>query len=115
MPTFTHQQFSDKWERASYQGHFMDVCRLVDHPTPAEKDPAGEFLTFEAGVKTASSGRMVPAAGDFVPHLDALHRALDRAVCDAYGWEYDVLDDEEEILRRLLALNLERAAGQDDG
>jgi hypothetical protein len=30
-------------------------------------------------------------------------------VCHAYGWEYDVLDDDEEILRRLLALNLERA------
>jgi type II restriction/modification system DNA methylase subunit YeeA len=54
--------------------------------------------------------KIVPAAGDFAPQLDELHRALDRAVCDAYGWEYDVLDDEEEILRRLLALNLERAA-----
>ncbi|NLF77661.1 MAG: class I SAM-dependent DNA methyltransferase, partial [Chloroflexi bacterium] len=59
------------------------------------------------------SGRVVPAAGDFAPRLDALHRALDEAVCDAYGWEYDVLADEEEILRRLLALNLERAARQD--
>jgi len=56
------------------------------------------------------SGRVVPAAGDFAPRLDVLHRALDEAVCDAYGWEYDVLADEEEILRRLLALNLERAA-----
>ncbi len=51
-----------------------------------------------------------PAARDFAPRLDELHRALDEAVCDAYGWGYDVLDDEEEILRRLLALNLERAA-----
>ena len=50
-----------------------------------------------------------PAAADFAPRLDELHRALDEAVCDAYGWEYGVLDDEEEILRRLLALNLERA------
>lgn len=50
-----------------------------------------------------------PAAADFAPRLDELHRALDRAVCDAYGWEYAVLDDEEEMLRRLLALNLERA------
>ena len=58
------------------------------------------------------SGRVVPAAGDFAPRLDVLHRALDEAVCDAYGWEYDVLADEEEILRRLLALNLERAARQ---
>ena len=53
--------------------------------------------------------RVKPAAGSFAPRLDELHRALDEAVCDAYGWEYDVLDDEEEILRRLLALNLERA------
>ncbi|MEW6577627.1 MAG: endonuclease domain-containing protein, partial [Chloroflexota bacterium] len=50
-----------------------------------------------------------PAAGHFAPRLDALHRALDEAVCDAYGWEHGVLTDEEEILRRLLALNLERA------
>ncbi len=29
----------------------MDVCRLVDHPTPAEKYPRGEFFTFECGVR----------------------------------------------------------------
>ena len=50
-----------------------------------------------------------PTAADFAPRLDELHRALDRAVCDAYGWEVAVLDDEEEMLRRLLALNLARA------
>ena len=49
-----------------------------------------------------------PAAREFAPRLDELHRALDEAVCDAYGWGYAVLDDEEEILRRLLALNLAR-------
>ncbi len=48
-------------------------------------------------------------AADFAPRLDELHAALDRAVCDAYGWPHDILADEEEILRRLLALNLERA------
>ncbi len=53
--------------------------------------------------------RVKPAAADFAPRLDELHRALDEAVCDAYGWEVAVLDDEEEILRRLLDLNLERA------
>jgi type II restriction/modification system DNA methylase subunit YeeA len=42
--------------------------------------------------------------------LDMLHQALDRAVCDAYGWPHDLGD--EEILARLLALNLERAAKQ---
>ena len=53
--------------------------------------------------------RVKPAAADFAPRLDELHRELDEAVCDAYGWDYAVLEDEEEILRRLLALNLARA------
>jgi hypothetical protein len=33
-----------------------------------------------------------------------------RAVLDAYGWPHDLGDD--QILERLLALNLERAAAQ---
>ena len=53
------------------------------------------------------------AAANFAPRLDQLHRELDEAVCDAYGWEYDILADEEEILRRLLDLNLERSAQPD--
>jgi type II restriction/modification system DNA methylase subunit YeeA len=40
--------------------------------------------------------------------LDLAHRKLDEAVLDAYGWPHDLTD--EEILERLLALNLERAA-----
>ena len=39
--------------------------------------------------------------------LDNLHRELDEAVAAAYGWPTDLPD--EEILKRLLALNLERA------
>jgi hypothetical protein len=42
--------------------------------------------------------------------LDEAHRQLDAAVLHAYGWPRDLSD--EEILARLLALNLERAAGQ---
>ncbi|MEZ4553834.1 MAG: type IIL restriction-modification enzyme MmeI [Dehalococcoidia bacterium] len=42
--------------------------------------------------------------------LDHLHRDLDRAVFAAYGWPDDI--EEEEMLRRLLALNLERAEAQ---
>jgi hypothetical protein len=40
--------------------------------------------------------------------LDLAHKKLDAAVFDAYGWPHDLSDD--EILERLLALNLERAA-----
>jgi type II restriction/modification system DNA methylase subunit YeeA len=39
--------------------------------------------------------------------LDNAHRNLDKAVADAYGWPSDMPDD--EILMKLLALNLERA------
>ncbi len=42
--------------------------------------------------------------------LGPAHRKPDHAVLDAYGWPYDLRD--EEILARLLALNLARAAGQ---
>ncbi len=45
--------------------------------------------------------------------LDLAHRKLDNAVLNAYGWPHDVKD--EGILEGLLALNLERAAGQGGG
>lgn len=41
--------------------------------------------------------------------LDLAHKRLDEAVFAAYGWPPDLTD--EQILERLLALNLERAAG----
>ncbi len=58
MPqAMTPQEFVAKWrnvivkERSGYQEHFMDVCRLVDYPTPLEADPTGRHYTFEAGAK----------------------------------------------------------------
>ena len=42
--------------------------------------------------------------------LEHAHRKLDEAVAAAYGWPADLSD--EEILSRLLALNLERAAAE---
>jgi hypothetical protein len=41
--------------------------------------------------------------------MDA-HERLDKAVFAAYGWEHPLSED--DILERLLALNLERAAAQ---
>jgi type II restriction/modification system DNA methylase subunit YeeA len=39
--------------------------------------------------------------------LDHIHHSLDQAVLDAYGWEHNLSD--EQILEKLLALNLQRA------
>jgi len=44
MPAFTPQDFVSKWKRVTsrekqtYQEHFIDLCRLVDHQTPNEAD-----------------------------------------------------------------------------
>jgi len=39
--------------------------------------------------------------------LDLAHKKLDAAVAAAYGWPPDLSD--EEVLKRLLELNLQRA------
>jgi hypothetical protein len=51
----TPQAFIAKWkpvaltERQTAQEHFLDLCRLFDHPTPVEADPKGEWYCFEKG------------------------------------------------------------------
>jgi type II restriction/modification system DNA methylase subunit YeeA len=48
--------------------------------------------------------------------LDNAHKTLDAAVATAYGWtDYTPAMPDEEILRRLLALNLERKAAEHAG
>jgi type II restriction/modification system DNA methylase subunit YeeA len=51
----TPHEFIKKWkpvaltERQTAQEHFIDLCRLVNHPTPVEDDPAGKRYCFEKG------------------------------------------------------------------
>ncbi|NLH07945.1 MAG: class I SAM-dependent DNA methyltransferase [Chloroflexi bacterium] len=58
----TPREFIDKWrrvelkERSMAQEHFIDICRLVGHPTPAEADPTGEWFVFEAGADKTAGG-----------------------------------------------------------
>ncbi len=47
---------ADLAERAACQEHFIDLCRMLGHPTPAEADPNGEWFTFERGVEKAEGG-----------------------------------------------------------
>ncbi len=49
--------FIEKWrasglkERSASQEHFIDLCRLLGEPTPAEADPTGESYCFERGAR----------------------------------------------------------------
>ena len=55
-------QFIAKWQRAELkersaaQEHFLDLCHLVGHPTPAEADPTGAAFCFEKGVSKHGGG-----------------------------------------------------------
>jgi hypothetical protein len=131
--TITPAQFVAKWsqiqqkETAVSHSHFNDICHLVGHQTPL----AYEKMLKKRTLINLYNGlvyyrQMVKAGHLFDPdkfdkvtrqsvsradiqELDDIHVALDQAVLDVYGWPHDLGD--EQILERLLALNLERAAG----
>ena len=58
----TPQEFIAKWhaselkERSAAQEHFIDLCRLLSEPTPAEADPKGDHYCFERGALKDSGG-----------------------------------------------------------
>jgi type II restriction/modification system DNA methylase subunit YeeA len=72
----------------------------------------------QPGIAAASTGNASPLPARTLTNLynarptwlDNAHRKLDAAVFAAYGWPATLSD--EEILARLLALNLARAAGK---
>lgn len=89
MPTTTTPQaFVAKWrdatlkERAAAQEHFIDLCRLIGHPTPAEDDPTGERFTFEAGADKGGGKQGwadVWKKGYFAWEYKGKHANLDKA------------------------------------
>jgi type II restriction/modification system DNA methylase subunit YeeA len=54
--------FISKWlnspikERAAAQEHFLDLCRMLGEPTPAEIDPTGRDYGFEVGASKTTGG-----------------------------------------------------------
>ncbi len=86
--TLTPQDFVAKWrstslkERSAAQEHFIDLCHLIGHPTPAEADPAGTNFTFEAGANKQSGGpgwADVWKKGAFAWEYKGKHANLDAA------------------------------------
>ncbi len=52
------------------------------------------------------------ASGSGFMDLQRLHRALDEAVADCYGWPNSVAQDDAELVRRLTALNRQIVEGE---
>ena len=98
---FTPQAFVAKWrkvtlkESAAAKEHFLDLCQLIGHPTPA---------VAEAVLKKRTLTNLYNRRPTL---LDIAHKKLDAAVFAAHAWPADLTD--EEILARLPALNLVRA------
>ena len=84
----TPQQFAAKWrtstlkERSAAQEHFLDLCHMLEEPTPAEADPHGDWYCFERGVKKTGGGdgwADVWRKGYFAWEYKGKHKDLDVA------------------------------------
>ena len=87
-PSITPHEFVAIWrenklkERSAAQSHFIDLCRLVGHPTPTEDDPTGTRFTFEAGADKQTGGQGwadVWKRGYFAWEYKGKHADLDKA------------------------------------
>ncbi|MBI5879341.1 MAG: class I SAM-dependent DNA methyltransferase [Chloroflexi bacterium] len=88
MPSLTPQQFVDKWrnvtlkERSAAQEHFIDLCHMLGHETPAQADRSGASFAFEAGVSKSAGGQGfadVWKRGYFAWEYKGVHANLDKA------------------------------------
>jgi hypothetical protein len=86
--------------------HTTDADTMDGVPTNENTD------TIDSVPTDVILGKKDNSAVSFPRRLAMLHRALDEAVCRAYGWDVSILEDEEAMLLRLLELNLQRAKAQ---
>jgi type II restriction/modification system DNA methylase subunit YeeA len=82
------QEFIRKWslsslkERSGSQEHFIDLCRMLGQPTPADVDPEGTTFTFEKGATKYGGGEGwadVWKRGHFAWEYKGKHKDLDAA------------------------------------
>lgn len=97
----TPASFIAKWsraslpERAASHEHFIDLCRLLGQPTPAEHDATGAEYAFEKGVDVSSSASKGSKG--------------DRGFADVwwkgkFGWEYKRKDKYKTLEEAYLQL-----------
>ena len=97
-PSMTPQEFVAKWrastlkESSASQEHFIDLCRMLGHETPAQADSEGKWFTFERGADKSTGGQGwadVWKKGFFAWEYKGKHKDLDAAYaqllryCDA--------------------------------
>lgn len=105
-PTSTFATFPFPYLTEEQQIEISEAARRLDELRRNWLDPEGSS---EAELKKRTLTNLYNARPTW---LQNAHRNLDRAVLDAYGWPPDLSD--EEILKNLLALNLERASGDSE-
>src|SRR5579863_2879547 len=90
----TPEEFVQKWapaqlsERAASHEHFIDLCRLLGQPTPAQADSTGEDYCFEKHVKVVGSASK-GSKGDF-GFVDVWKRGY-------FAWEYKRKDKHKSL------------------
>ncbi|NUM46570.1 MAG: class I SAM-dependent DNA methyltransferase [Anaerolineales bacterium] len=83
----TPQEFVHKWrtvqlkERSFYQEHFLDICALVGHPTPAGADKTGAAFSFEAATRSTGSATRSTGSKTSGGFADVWKRGF-------FAWEY---------------------------
>lgn len=102
-------------QRIRELGEALDAHRKrqqAQHPRLTITEMYNVLAALRAGEALSDRDRVIHEQG-LVSVLKDLHDELDRAVCDAYGWQPDISG--EEILLRLVALNHERAGEERRG
>jgi len=110
----TPLEFVKKWgdsrlrERQASQEHFIDLCRLLGEPTPAEDDSLGDRYCFERGAEKVGGGdgwADVWRKGCFGWEYKGKHKDLNAALrqLQAYALDlqnppYLVVSDMERII-----------------
>ncbi len=121
----TPGEFIAKWraselkERSASQEHFIDLCRLLGEPTPAEGDPIGERNCFERGARKDTGGdgwADVWKRHCFAWEYKGKHRLfawLDARICPDH--QLIVIAGDDDTTFGILHSRLEGRGGKDDG
>ena len=112
-PSTTFETYPFPYPDGSQKEAIEQAAQHLHNMREHLKTKTGDTLTELYNEVEELKGQAKPNTAHPVYPLVLAHEALDKAVYAAYGWEYPLED--EEILERLLALNLERAAAQGVG